>query len=328
MNAVGLQHVDDPTIIAWMHGDEPDNRQAGGKAVPLTTIWNDYETLRVADPTRPVLMNLGQGVANEKFGGRALEYDQYPPYLNGCDIASYDVYPIANYKDNTGPGGKTVLRDDGDEMLWLVARGVMRLRRWSDFRKPVWNVIECTHISNPTRKATPHQIRAEVWMSIIHGSQGICWFVHQWEPEKNDAQLLADPEMREVVRRINHEVLALAPVINAGRALDPTTQVEVESGDCEFFSSNAIAAMTRRTADALHIFTVNMSNRQVTAEIELTLLKAAIGDNGKVRRETVKYVGTATVLGEDREIQFTGGEAKDVFGAHDVHIYRVELPAE
>src|SRR5947207_8872301 len=24
-NAVGLQHKDDPTILAWMHNDEPDN---------------------------------------------------------------------------------------------------------------------------------------------------------------------------------------------------------------------------------------------------------------------------------------------------------------
>src|SRR5438045_4550499 len=27
-NELGLQHKDDPAIIAWMHGDEPDNAQA------------------------------------------------------------------------------------------------------------------------------------------------------------------------------------------------------------------------------------------------------------------------------------------------------------
>src|SRR5476651_195620 len=26
-NAVGLAHIKDPTIYAWMHGDEPDNAQ-------------------------------------------------------------------------------------------------------------------------------------------------------------------------------------------------------------------------------------------------------------------------------------------------------------
>jgi hypothetical protein len=30
-NSVGLQHKDDPTILAWMHNDEPDNAQSLGK---------------------------------------------------------------------------------------------------------------------------------------------------------------------------------------------------------------------------------------------------------------------------------------------------------
>src|ERR1044071_3522665 len=30
-NAVGLKHLDDPTIVAWMHGDEPDNAQSLGQ---------------------------------------------------------------------------------------------------------------------------------------------------------------------------------------------------------------------------------------------------------------------------------------------------------
>jgi hypothetical protein len=30
-NANGLKHVDDPTIVAWMHGDEPDNAQSRGR---------------------------------------------------------------------------------------------------------------------------------------------------------------------------------------------------------------------------------------------------------------------------------------------------------
>ena len=38
--------------------------------------------------------------------------------------------------------------------------------------KVVWNVIETTHI-NSQAMPTPHQVRAEVWMSLIHGSRGI-----------------------------------------------------------------------------------------------------------------------------------------------------------
>ena len=30
-NEVGLKHIDDPTIVGWMHGDEPDNAQSLGQ---------------------------------------------------------------------------------------------------------------------------------------------------------------------------------------------------------------------------------------------------------------------------------------------------------
>src|SRR5262245_25204921 len=30
-NAAGLRHLDDPTIVAWMHRDEPDNAQSLGR---------------------------------------------------------------------------------------------------------------------------------------------------------------------------------------------------------------------------------------------------------------------------------------------------------
>jgi hypothetical protein len=68
-NEVALRHREDPTIVGWMHGDEPDNAQslgAGrGYGPPITPekIVSDYQRLRAADPTRPVMLNLGQGVA-------------------------------------------------------------------------------------------------------------------------------------------------------------------------------------------------------------------------------------------------------------------------
>ncbi len=68
-NAVGLAHRDDPIIVGWMHGDEPDNAQpvvdpktgkkGYGGPVPPPRIVKDYEKLRAADPDRPILLNLG-----------------------------------------------------------------------------------------------------------------------------------------------------------------------------------------------------------------------------------------------------------------------------
>ena len=114
-----------------------------------------------------MLLNLGQGVAWDGWYGRGVRTnhpEDYAEYIKGCDIASFDIYPVAH--DNPQVKGK----------LDFVARGVERLVKWTGGRKIVWNCIECTRIESHT-KATPKQVKAEVWMSLVHGSQGIVYFV-------------------------------------------------------------------------------------------------------------------------------------------------------
>ena len=169
-NARGLENKDNPIIVGWMHGDEPDNAQSLGRGkgwgppILPEVIVRDYEKIRGADPTRPVFLNLGQGVAWDNYIGRGVRRnhpEDYPAYLKGCDIASFDIYPVVH--DHPDVAGK----------LEFVARGVQRLRQWTGGQKPVWNCIECTHIGNPSTKPTPQQVRSEVWMSLIHGSRGL-----------------------------------------------------------------------------------------------------------------------------------------------------------
>ena len=52
----------------------------GGGPVPTEEIIADYQRIRAEDPTRPVWLNLGQGVANDEWVGRAAEYEDYPEY--------------------------------------------------------------------------------------------------------------------------------------------------------------------------------------------------------------------------------------------------------
>ncbi len=215
-NRVGLAHRDDPIIVGWMHGDEPDNAQeivdrATGKRrygppVPPARVVADYQALRAQDSVRPIMLNLGQGVANDEWKGRGPEarLDDYPGYVRGADIVSFDVYPVAGLD-----------RADGDQFLWYVAKGLDRLARWTGGRQRVWNCIECTHISNPKAKATPHQVRAEVWMSLVHGSRGLIYFVHQFQPRFNEHALLDDPEMLAAVTAINKQIAELAHVLNS-----------------------------------------------------------------------------------------------------------------
>ena len=213
-NATARQHLDDPVIIGWMHGDEPDNAQSLGDSkgygppIPAKTIVEDYLKIRTADPSRPVMLNLGQGVAWDGWYGRGVRTnhpEDYPEYIRGCDIVSFDIYPVAHSHPQVSSN------------LWYVAQGVERLVKWAGGQKVVWNCIECTRIQSQ-HKATPSQVRSEVWMSLIHGSMGLIYFVHEWQPKFDEAALLHDPEMLRAVTAINRQITELAPVLNSPTA--------------------------------------------------------------------------------------------------------------
>jgi hypothetical protein len=209
-NEVGLNNRSNPIIAAWMHGDEPDNAQAvtdpatgkqtWGPFVPPPQIVADYRRIKQADPSRPVLLNLGQGVANDGWIGRGsgAKLSDYETYVQGCDIASFDVYPVAGL-------GKP-------DQLGLVAKGVDRLVQWTAAKKRVWNCLECTSIDGKM-KPTPAQVKAEAWSAIIHGSTGLIYFVHQFAPSFNEHALLDDPEMLSAVTELNKQIQDLAPVL-------------------------------------------------------------------------------------------------------------------
>jgi hypothetical protein len=297
-NEVGLMHIDDPTIIGWMHGDEPDNAQpmANGKGYgpPILPkkIIDDYKKIRAADPTRPVLLNLGQAVAWDGWHGRGVRTnhpEDYPEYVKGCDIASFDIYPVAHSKPQVS--GK----------LWYVASGVERLVKWTGGDKIVWNCIECTRIQNPTNKATPQQVRCEVWMSIIHGSMGLIYFVHEWEPRFNESALLSDPQMLSAVTAINRQIIRLAPVLNSP-AVKNAVSVSSEN------EGAPLAVMTRRHGGATYLFAVGMRNGRTNATF------AVQGFEGEKNVE---------VLGENRTILSNNGVFKDRFKPWDVHLYRI-----
>jgi hypothetical protein len=297
-NTVGLKHRDDPVIVGWMHGDEPDNAQSRGKGkgygppVPPARVMEHYRKLKRKDPSRPVLLNLGQGVAWDGWHGRGVRTnhpEDYPEYIKGCDIVSFDIYPGCHRKPAVA--GK----------LWFVADGVTRLRKWSGDRKVVWNCIECTRISNPERRATPGQVHAEVWMSLIRGSRGLIYFAHQFKPGFIEAGLLADKAMLERVTRTNRQIRRLAPVLNS-----PGIEGAVVVASAE--KAVPIEIMVKRHHGALYIFSVAMRGAGTTGTFTV---KGKAGE------------GEAEVLGEGRKIPLKKGGFRDSFKPWGVHLYRL-----
>jgi hypothetical protein len=295
-NETGLKHRDDPIIVGWMHGDEPDNAQSLGQGkgygppILPEKIIEDYKKIRTADPTRPVFLNLGQAVAYDNYVGRGVRKnhpEDYQEYIKGGDIVSFDIYPVTSpYPEVKGN-------------LWYVANGVDRLRTIGEGKKIVFNCIECTHISSQS-KATPSQVKTEVWMSLIHGSGGIIYFVHEFKPKSDEHALLDDPEMLEAVTAINAQIRELAPVLNS-----PTIpgKIEVKSSNSEI----PVDTMIKQYKGDTYMFAVGMRNSETRATF-------TPGEGNRI----------AEVVGEGRTIAVTRGKFEDNFKPYDVHIYRIK----
>ena len=209
-NSVGLQSKNRQVIKAWMHGDEPDNAQpigAGlyGGCIPAADVVRRSREIKALDPTRPVLINFGQGVANEFWKGRGPctgDQTYYDRAAQGADILSFDIYPVGSSTPEVK--GK----------LEYVARGVTNLAGHAAGGQAIWAVLETTAL-DPAIRPLRAQVRAEVWMALIHGSKGIVYFVHEFKPQFREDAIFRYPDIVDEVGNINRLIRSLAPVLNA-----------------------------------------------------------------------------------------------------------------
>lgn len=290
-------HLDDPTVEGWTQEDEPDNAQSDGNGgylpcVDPSTIQSIYQTFQTNDPSRPVFLNLGQGVAWDDWYGRGTctgDVDSYNEYVKGGDILSFDIYPV-NSTDAAVENNP-----------WMVAKGVDRLREDSADSKPVWVWLETTGINDPSHTPSPAQIRAETWMALVHGASGIGWFCHIMGPTFDETGLLDTPESKAAVQQIDAEIASLAPVLNTQSLANGAT---VQTSN----SSVPVDLMVKRADGALYIFAVAMRPGTTTATFAVRGMSS----------------GSVEVLGESRTLTVADGKFEDDFAAdYAVHLYRV-----
>lgn len=292
-NSLGLKHKDDPAIIAWLQNDEPDNAQSLGEGkgwgppVLPAKVIERYKAMRAADPTRPILLNLGQGVAWDNWIGRGVRRnhpEDYAEYVQGGDIVSFDIYPATH--DHAEVAGK----------LEFVANGVARLKKWAGPDRAVWNCVEAK-IGDGDTKMTPAQLRAEVWMSLIRGSKGIIYFVHQFKPIFREASIFEDAALLKAFTELNKQVTELAPVINS-----PDIPVKV---------SSSVAAIAKQRDGNLYIFAVGMTPSSVTATFELAPM--------------IPAQSLVEVVGQNKSLPMATSSFSDDFQPYEPKLYRITL---
>lgn len=302
-DSVGLANIDDPTIVGWwMDPDEPDNAQstAGGGCcdppVQPSTLVTKYAAYQKADPTRPVYLGLGQGVAYDGWEGRGSNAPPESDYVPASDIIDFDIYP---YNNCGGDANEQVTCGQ----FWLNAFGIDRLHQWSNRNQAAWTDIETTIIGKGTTTGpTPQQTKSETWLSLIHGANGIAYFLDTWEPTFREDGIFKDAAMVTAVTAINQQIIELAPELNSA---DIPNMVSVTPSS----STSPIDIMVKAHGTSLYVFSAIA--RQGTA----TGVFALAGVTGN---------GVATVLGESRTVDIKTGAFSDDFAANDVHIYQID----
>ncbi len=291
-NEVGLNSPNGGIIKAWLHEDEPDNAQAAGlgrfgPCVPANEIVRRSQSMKARDASRPVMINFGRGVADPLWPGRGRctgDEGYYDTAIQGADILSFDIYPVGS--DTPRVKGK----------LEYVALGVTNLVNRAKPGQRVWTAIETTAL-DPARPVKREELRAEVWMALIHGATGITYFVHEWANGFREDGIFRHPDIVREVTKVDRTIASLAPILNG-----PTV-----TGKVTVSSSVPIALMTKQRDGALYLFCVAMRNEPSDARFAISGVDTAEAD----------------VVDEGRSVKVRGGVLEDDFAGYGVHLYRI-----
>jgi hypothetical protein len=306
-DSVGLANIDDPTIVGWwMSPDEPDNAQpngSGGYGPPVapSTMISEYNAYKAQDSTRPMFLGLGQGVAYPNYEGRGSNPPAESGYVPASDIIDFDIYP---YNNCSGDSNELVTCAE----FWLNAYGVDQLHLWSNRNQAVWTDIETTVISaGTTAGPTPVETKSEVWLALIHGANGITYFIDSWNPSFREDAIFETPAMVTLVTAVNQQIKSLAPELNSGsipNLVSVTSQTQSDGG------SVPVDMMVKANGKTLYVFSAISRPGTTTASFTV---------NGLMGNATVD------VVGENRTVNLVGGMFSDSFAANDVHIYSMDL---
>lgn len=292
--------IGNTNLLAWSQMDEPD---AGGLSSfkNLQPCINNYNLWKSIDPTRPVFLNFAgpdvliaiegpQPSWCNEAGGYCSWAGNYKRYIGeALDWASNDIYPVGGWL----PDEKR--RND----LTLIGDVLDRIKTWTD--KPQFATIECSdqrYVPQATRGLTPGELRAQMWISIVHGARGICYFAAWFSPPYMWAGWDNTTAGNVAEMLVQHPIItSLAPVLQ-GVIDPPSLEITVPS---------PLQACWRNANGQGYFIVVNPTGVAQT-NVSLTLTG-------------VPTSGTAVVYSQSRNVTVSGGHITDSFPAFGVNIY-------
>lgn len=338
-------------VIGWNMGDEP---QTGSCTQwPMSALPSQIATIQGYDPTRPVLLNSTDYIFNS---GACSPQTLNTNYMAALSVGSFDEYPITNPWSCTGTSCGSP-RD----ALWMQGWTINQMMAVRPAGAPMWAFVEsgtddlgfssqdgntcnattnlCTPRNNEMR-ATPEQVNAEVWLSVINGATGIEWFCHDTTGVglcMGEGGGALATSIQQNLTYVNTQLLAFAPQINAATVGQCTMitgtsfssfKTSCSGGILSLGTGNASMpanALIKSYGGAHYVFV--QPARNGTGPLSITLA----GDAGKTA--TVVYDSDAQYDAANSNVGKTialdaNGQFADTFGAngdnYQVKIYTVQ----
>jgi hypothetical protein len=252
-----------PGLIGWYYPDELDGRLG---APPSDT---DLKEMAV-DPPAGLLSFLT--LTNHFYSGAEplpLGRELYPGLAALANVLGFDLYPLQNW-----------CRDDRFDAVYKAQRELEALAQG----KPTYQWIEARQMdcAGGSLDPTAASVRAETWLAIAGGADGIGYFPNNWS-EAVGAE----------IHELNSGITELAPALLSESQQADSNQDQVKVG-------------ARVLNGAMYVVAVNSGRTPVQASIHISGLGGRAVD----------------VLDEERQLATSNDEIiTDTFDPLAVHIY-------
>lgn len=269
-------------LLAWSHWDEPD---AAGRAPQWTPLFEKQAAeWRKIDPKRRIFINFA-GPDLSWFTTRSDSYSvsyasHYPRLIATADWIANDLYPSGGWLNQAHSPRR------GD--VSLIAEPLKILKGMTD--KPLFAFIEASEVEKGNvpgaRCPTPAEMRAQIWLTLVHGARGIFYFpaVVGTSGFQFDG---APPDIVVEMQRQNGHLSKLGPLLQS--EINPAAlQVKTESN---------INIGWRMSGKALLIMAVNPHRREIKGlQVNTGASAAAASGQEVLTGQTVRITSGQVVL--------------------------------
>jgi hypothetical protein len=218
--------ISGPSHLGWHLPDEADVSIGGADKLPSPKADGRVTFLTLTDKFS---VNAAAGPHGK---------DIYPGLFDAADVIGFDTYPVE----------VRCSLEQIDNVYWMQ-RELVQLAKG----KPTFQWIEAGPMEHcrANEDPTPAVVRAESWLSIAGGARGIGYFPDYWAED-----------IRNEVRRVNREILALAPAL-----LGPVV-------NATWSAQQPVRVGVRKHNGALYVIAVNTSTSEATASFTVPGLAA------------------------------------------------------